>query len=220
MLWQKPYPFNFTSIVTMISHNDGIDLKSLKLNWWEPEFVTVTGEYQNVNCQLISVCFACQGSFMWKQRQQTGPLNLPNLPPFFISCTPVINTYFGTHQIQISIGNTLARGGGNGETKKLISQESQQIWRFAGETTGNQLLADHHTLTWQRLAPKHLWARLTRTLSNSGVKQSRQALPGWANSSRKRRRRTSFSELSERTEVWYCQIRQVGIKENQNEIRL
>ena len=37
-----------------------------------------------------------------------------------------------------------------------------------------------HTLIWQRLAPKHLLARLTRTMSNSGMRQSRQALPGWA----------------------------------------
>ncbi len=145
--------------------------------------------------------------------------NIPMTPNFkLLTLNPIFSALNGPNGI-IS-GNTLARGGGNGETKKLISQESQQMWRFAGETTGNQLLADDHTLTWQRLAPKHLWARLTRTLSNSGVKQSRQALPGWANSSRKRRRRTSFSELSERTEVWYCQIRQVGIVENQKEIRL
>ena len=35
-----------------------------------------------------------------------------------------------------------------------------------------------HTLICQSLAPKHLLARLTRTLSDSGVRQSRQAVSG------------------------------------------
>ena len=77
--------------------------------------------------------------------------------------------------------------------QSMIFLKSQATW-------ANQPVADN-SLIWQRLAPKHLLARLTRTLSNSGVKQSRQALPGWAKSSVKRRRRTSFIEFSERTEV-------------------
>ena len=39
---------------------------------------------------------------------------------------------------------------------------------------------------WQRPAPKQLWARLTRTLSNSGVRQNRQVLPGWAECSERK----------------------------------
>ena len=105
------------------------------------------------------------------------------------------------------VGKTLSRGGGNVGQQGWIAQA---IWDDEGKsifnipksqaTWANQPLADN-SLIWQRLAPKHLWARLTRTLSNSGVKQSRQALPGWAKSSEKRRRRTSFIEFSERTEV-------------------
>ena len=87
----------------------------------------------------------------------------------------------------------LRQYGTMGGNQLLIFPKSQATW-------ANQPVADN-SLIWQRLAPKHLLARLTRTLSNSGVKQSRQALPGWAKSSEKRRRRTSFIEFSERTEV-------------------
>ena len=52
---------------------------------------------------------------------------------------------------------------------------------------------------WQRPAPKQLRARLTRTLSNSGARQNRQVLPGWAECSERERRKTSFGEFSERT---------------------
>ena len=96
--------------------------------------------------------------------------------------------------------------------QSMIFPKSQATW-------ANQPVADN-SLIWQRLAPKHLLARLTRTLSNSGVKQSRQALPGWAKSSVKRRRRTSFIESSERTEVYYVQMGVVGLQENQKEISL